>query len=73
MNEHYLRVGAAGSEPRMYHSLERALAAMTDLVHLQGERGFITTRNADGKHVSRHPDGRTVQFWAENALSIIVS
>jgi hypothetical protein len=61
---HYLRTNIDRSEPRKYASLEGAMAAMRDLLHLQGGRGFITTREPDGKHTSRHPDGRGVQFWA---------
>jgi hypothetical protein len=70
---HYLRTNIERSEPRRYASLETALAAMKDLVHLQGGRGFITTREPDGKHTSRHPDGRGVQFWAEDSSGVIVS
>jgi hypothetical protein len=70
---HYLRVSAPGSEPRKYPSLEGVLAAMQDLLDLQGRRGFVTTRDSDGKHTSRHPDGRAVQFWAEDGGGAIVS
>ncbi|HTV94898.1 MAG TPA: hypothetical protein VME42_02825 [Steroidobacteraceae bacterium] len=70
---HYLRTNIERSEPRKYPSLEGALAAIKDLLHLQQGRGFVTTREADGKHSSRHPDGRAVQFWAENAQGVIVS
>lgn len=70
---HYLRASAPGSEPRKYPTLEGVLAALTDLVHLQRGRGFVTTRDADGKHTSRHPDGRAAQFWAENEQGKIVS
>ncbi len=69
----YLRTSAPGSEPRKYPTLEGVLAATNDLVHLQRGRGFVTTRDADGKHTSRHPDGRTAQFWAENERGEIVS
>ena len=70
---HYLRTNIERSEPRRYPSLEAAMAAMKELLHLQGGRGFTTTREADGKHTSRHPDGRGVQFWAEDAEGVIVS
>jgi len=70
---HYLRANVPGSEPRQYLSLEAALAAIEDLLQLQEGRGFITNRESDGKHTSRHPDGRTVQFWAEDGEGIIVS
>jgi|HubBroStandDraft_2_1064218.scaffolds.fasta_scaffold1637008_1 hypothetical protein len=70
---HYLRTNIDRSEPRRYASLEAALAAMKDLLHLQGGRGFITKRESDGKHTSRHPDGRGVQFWAEDSRGSIVS
>lgn len=70
---HYLRANVPGSEPRKYLSLEGALAAIQDLLHLQKGRGFITNREVDGKHTSQHPDGRTVQFWAENGQGNIVS
>lgn len=69
---HYLKT-AAQSEPRRYPSLAKALAAIKDLLHLQRGREFVTTRDNDGKHTSRHPDGRTVQFWAENERGDIVS
>ena len=69
---HYLRT-ASLSEPRKYASLAEALTAIKDLIHLQRGRGFITARDNDGKNTSRHPDGRTVQFWAENARGDIVS
>jgi hypothetical protein len=70
---HYLRTNIERSEPRRYASLEAASAAMKDLIHLQGGRGFITTREPDGKHTSRHADGRGVQFWAEDSRGVIVS
>ena len=54
---HYLRTNIDRSEPRRYASLEAALSAMKDLLHLQGGRGFVTERESDGKHTSRHPDG----------------
>jgi hypothetical protein len=69
---HYVRT-AAQSEPRKYPSSAEALAAIKDLIHLQRGRGFNTTRDHDGKNTSSHPDGRTVQFWAENARGEIVS
>ncbi len=69
---HYLRTSSQ-SEPRGYPSLAEALTAIKDLIHLQRGRGFITTRDNDGKNTSRHPDGRTVQFWAENAHGDISS
>ena len=43
---HYLRTNIERSEPRKYPSLESALAAMKDLLHLQIGRGFITTAAA---------------------------
>ncbi len=69
---HYLRA-FANSEPRRYTSLAEALTAIKDLVHLQRGREFVTTREDDGKYTSRHADGRTVQFWAENERGDIVS
>ena len=70
---HYLKTSAVRGEPRKYPSLEEALYAMTVLIHLQRGRGFVTTRDDDGKHSSRHEDGRAVQFWAENERGDIVS
>jgi hypothetical protein len=70
---HYLRTNIERSEPRKYGSLEGALAAMKDILHLQSGRGFVTVREPDGKHISQHPDGRAVQFWAEDAQGGIVS
>jgi hypothetical protein len=49
------------------------MAAMDDLLRLQKERGFDTIRDGAGRHTSRHSDGRTVQFWAENEQGDIVS
>jgi hypothetical protein len=72
-DHHYLRVNVEGSEPRKYGSKEEALAAIKDLLHLQGGRGFVTTLDPDGKHTSRHPDGRAVQFWAENDQGQIIT
>jgi len=69
---HYLRTSAQ-SEPRKYPSLTEALTAIKDLLHLQRGRGFITTRDNDGKHTSRHPDGRAIQFWAENERGDVAS
>jgi hypothetical protein len=70
---HYLRTNVARAEPRKYPSLAEALYAMTALVHLQRDRGFDTIRDSTGKHTSRHSDGRTVEFWAENERGDIVS
>jgi hypothetical protein len=72
VNYHYMRTSAQ-SEPRRYLSLDGVLAAIKDLNHMQVGRGFITARDEVGKHTSRHPDGRTVQFWAENEQGEIVS
>ncbi len=69
---HYLRT-SANSEPRRCTSLAEALTAIKDLIHLQRGRDFVTTRDDDGKHTSRHVDGRAVQFWAENERGDIVS
>jgi hypothetical protein len=65
--------GMRFNEPRKYTTLEGALEAMNDLVRLQRGRGFVTTRDTDGKHTSPHPDGRAAQFWAENQLGTIES
>jgi hypothetical protein len=70
---HYLRTNVALGEPRKYSSLESALAAIEGLLRLQRERGFDTVRDAAGKHTSRHQNGRSVQFWAENERGVIVS
>jgi hypothetical protein len=69
---HYVRTSSQ-SERRRYSSLAEALIAIKDLIHLQRGREFTTTRDDDGKHTSRHPDGRAVQFWAENERGDIVS
>jgi hypothetical protein len=69
---HYLRTSAQ-SEPRKHPSLAEALTAIKDLLHLQRGRVPITTRETDGKHTSRHPDGRAVQFLAENERGDVVS
>ena len=72
-DHHYLSTNVERCEPRKYGSLDGALTAMKDLLHLQVGRGFVTVRQPDGKHTSQHPDGRAVQFWAENAQGVIVS
>jgi hypothetical protein len=73
MDFYYLRVAAAGSEPRIYPSVQGVLDAIRDLSELQIARGFVTARGTDGKNTSRHPDGRSVQFWAEDGRGAIVS
>jgi hypothetical protein len=70
---HYLKTNVPRSEPRMFASLEAVQIAIKDLLQLQDDRGFTTVRDTAGKHTSRHPDGRTTQFWAENARGDIVS
>jgi hypothetical protein len=70
---HYLRTNVPRGEPRKYPSLADALAAMKDLIQLQHDRGFTTIRDEAGKHTSRHPDGRTAQFWAEDEHGVVVS
>ena len=70
---YYLKANVPGSEARKYPSLERVLAAMEELVYHQLGRGFVSTREANGKHTSRHPDGRAAQFWAEDEQGNIVS
>jgi hypothetical protein len=70
---HYLRTNVVRAEPRRFPSLTEAMAAMDDLLRLQKERGFDTVRDGAGRHTSRHLDGRTVQFWAENEQGDIVS
>ena len=70
---HYLRTNVPKGEPRKYPSLAEALTAIKDLLHLQLDRGYVTIRDADGKHASRHADGRAVQFWAENERGDVVS
>jgi hypothetical protein len=72
-DHHFLRTNIDRSEPRRYGSLEAAMSAMNELLHLQSGRGFVTEREPDGKHTSRHPDGRGVQFWAEDSRGSIVS
>jgi hypothetical protein len=73
VDNHYLKTSAVRAEPRRYSSLADVLAAMKDLIQLQNGRGFNTVRDDTGKHTSRHPDGRVVQFWAEDRRGAIVS
>jgi hypothetical protein len=70
---YYLKASVPGSEPRKYPSLEGVLAAMKELIYHQLGRGFVTTRETDGKHTTRHPDGRAAQIWAEDEQGNIVS
>jgi len=69
---HYLRTSTPRGEPRKYLSVEGVLAAMTELMQLQDARGFVTAADPDNKRTSRHPDGRVVQFWAEDEYGGII-
>jgi hypothetical protein len=70
---HYLRTTGTRGEPRKYASASEAKAAVHDLIELQAGRGFATTKDPAGKFESRHPDGRSLQFWIESERGDIVS
>lgn len=70
---HYLMTSAPRGEPRRYRSAEEARGAIESLLHLQGDRGFTTIRDGVGRYESRHPDGRTIRFWIQNARGDVVT
>jgi hypothetical protein len=73
LNNHYLRTTGTRDEPRRYPTLVGAQTALDHLIELQRERRFNTIRAESGKHISTHPDGRSLQIWIENELGSIVS
>jgi hypothetical protein len=72
-NVHYLRTNLRRGESGKYGSESEAMTAMGDLIELQSGRGFKTKREKTGKYMSRHPDGRSLQFWVESHGGDIVS
>jgi hypothetical protein len=44
-----------------------ALAALHKLLAKQTAAGFTTRRSRCGRLRSRHPDGRTMEFWIDDA------
>jgi hypothetical protein len=70
---HYLRTSLRRGESGKYRSETEAMSAMSDLIELQSGRGFKTTREKTGKYMSKHPDGRSLQFWVESQAGEIVS
>jgi hypothetical protein len=70
---HYLRTNVVRAEPRRFPSLTEAMAAMTTFFGFRKRGASTTVRDGAGRHTSRHSDGRTVQFWAENEQGDIVS
>ena len=70
---HYLRTSVRRGESGKYRSESEALSAMGDLIELQAGRGFKTKREKTGKYLSKHADGRKLQFWVESHAGEIVS
>jgi hypothetical protein len=70
---HYLRTSLRRGESGKYSSESEAMTAMGDLIELQSGRGFKTKRDRTGKYLSKHPDGRSLQFWVESQGGSIVS
>lgn len=70
---HYLRTNVRRGESGKYRSESEAMGAMSDLIELQAGRGFKTKREKTGKYLSKHPDGRKLQFWVESYGGEIVS
>lgn len=70
---HFLRTNLRRGDSGKYGSASEAMTAMSDLIELQSGRGFKTKREKSGKHMSRHPDGRSLQFWVESQGGEIVS
>jgi hypothetical protein len=70
---HYLRTSLRRGESGKYHSESEAMNAMSDLIELQSGRGFRTKREKTGKYMSKHPDGRSLQFWVESHAGEVVS
>jgi hypothetical protein len=56
-----------------YRSLGEATTALRGLIALQMGRGYETERNANGRHISKHPVNPAVVFWVENQGGVIVS
>jgi hypothetical protein len=55
-----------------YSTRSDALAALHKLLARQTAAGFTTRRSRCGRLRSRHPDGRTVEFWIDDANGDIV-
>jgi hypothetical protein len=70
---HYLRTSLRRGDSGKYDSETDAMNAMSDLIELQSGRGFRTKREKTGKYMSKHPDGRSLQFWVESHAGDIVS
>ena len=49
-----------------------ALAALHKLLAKQAADGFTTCLEPSGRYRSSHPDGRTTEFWIDDALGNVV-
>jgi hypothetical protein len=68
---HYLVM----SEPEdvvKYSTRSDALAALHKLVAKHAAQGLTTRRSRSGRLCSYHPDGRTIEFWIDDANGDIV-
>lgn len=55
-----------------YSTRADALAALHQLMAKQAAEGFTTRREPSGRLRSSHPDGRTMEFWIDDAHGDIV-
>jgi hypothetical protein len=55
-----------------YSTRSDALAALHKLLAKQAAAGFITRRSPSGRLCSRHPDGRMMEFWIDDANGDLV-
>jgi hypothetical protein len=68
---HYLVI----SEPEdvvKYSTRSDALAALHKMLAKRAAEGFTTLRSRFGRLRSCHPDGRTMEFWVDDANGDIV-
>jgi hypothetical protein len=68
---HYL-VMSDPADVVKYSTRSDALAALHKLLAKQTAAGFTTRRSRCGRLRSRHPDGRMVEFWIDDANGDIV-
>ena len=69
----YLKMTGFQTEVRRYESEAQAEIALAEAIELHRNRGFVVKRDADGKHLTIHPDGKAAQIWIENEAGVVVS
>ena len=68
---HYL-VMSGPDDVVKYSTRPDALAALHKLLAKHAAEGFTTRRSQWGRLRSQHPDGRTMEFWIDDANGDIV-